>query len=171
MKISRQYNAIKDTREREGHGYTFFKSSMCLGTVRRKLDVGDYCLEGFEQIFAIERKGAVTEFVANLTQARFKKELERGAHLKHIWLLLEFNMTELIDYPKIKEVPRKLLRRIRFKGHAALMRTLELQIQYPNVHVLFVGPDKGLEVAGSIFKRMVEAYGEEVDSSEDSTDS
>jgi hypothetical protein len=54
---------------------------------------------------------------------------------------------------------------------AALMKTLELPIKYPNVQVLFTGPEKGLVVAGSIFKRMVEQYGEEVNNTEDSADS
>jgi len=172
MKTTKKYSVIRDTREKTEQGWFFYKTDKCAGMKTQKLEVGEYTLEGFEYIFTIERKGAISEFAANLAKhsTRFYKEMERGSHLKHIWLVLEFDMGKFLKYPKIPEIPRAAANMIRFKGYAALSKTLELQVKFPNVHVLFVGEDDGLSVAGSIFKRMVEQYGKVVDS-KDSTDS
>ena len=167
MKTTKRYSVVRDSREKNEQGWFFFETDFCAGMITEKLDVGDYTLKGFEDIFTIERKGSVTEFVGNLTQKRFFNELERGKDLKHLWLVLEFDMISLINYPKIPEVPRHVAKQIRFKGYAALSKTIELQVLYPNVKVLFTGPEKGINVAGSIFKRMVEQYGEVIPSYSD----
>lgn len=172
MKTTKRYSVVRDTREKSEQGWFFFESDFCAGMQTEKLDVGDYTLKGFEDIFTVERKGSVTEYASNISKEikRFKRELVRGAHLKHIWLVLEFHIDSLINYPKIPEVPRHVANQIRFKGYAALSKTLELQITYPNLHIMFVGPEKGINVAGSIFKRMVEKYSDEAKSSDDNAD-
>ena len=75
------FKIIKDTREQEG--YTFEPSSSryhkCEGMVVRKLDTGDYSLEGLEDKVCIERKASVVEFANNIGHdaVRFAKEIER----------------------------------------------------------------------------------------------
>ena len=75
------FKIIKDTREQEG--YTFEPSSSryhkCEGMVVRKLDTGDYSLEGLEDKVCIERKASVVEFANNVGHdaVRFAKEIER----------------------------------------------------------------------------------------------
>ena len=51
------FTVIKDTREQEG--YYFSKYNTCAGMVDRKLDTGDYSIEGMEHLICVERKGCV----------------------------------------------------------------------------------------------------------------
>ena len=77
------YTVIKDTREQEGHGYTFEKFNgrytSCEGMIVQKLDTGDYTLVGLEDKLCIERKGRISELAINLgkDKTRFMKEIAR----------------------------------------------------------------------------------------------
>jgi ERCC4-type nuclease len=74
MSSNRRPVVIVDTREQ--HGYTF--PSGRVTTVRRKLDAGDYSLEGREHEWAIERK-SLADFVNTVVgdRARWHRELAR----------------------------------------------------------------------------------------------
>ena len=56
------FTVIKDTREQEG--YHFSKYNKCAGMVERKLDTGDYSLEGMEHGNS-HAKGGVPIFAGN----------------------------------------------------------------------------------------------------------
>ena len=77
MAKSKPFTIIKDTREQDG--YTFESSSSryhtCNGMISRKLDTGDYSIEGLEDKLCIERKASVVEFANNVghAQVRFLK--------------------------------------------------------------------------------------------------
>jgi len=166
MKEYSKYTVIRDTREQGENGWFFDPSQRCAGTLIKKLDSGDYSLLGFESLISIERKGSVAEFCGNLTQDRFvsdydpSKELNKQSEIvrlqtiKWSFILLEFEMDDLIKYPNIMEVPPNLRRTIVFKGSAALKKILELQMKY-NTKIIFCGK-RGKDVASSIFKRVVE---------------
>ena len=57
------YKVIKDTREQDGYTFESFtgRYTSCKGMVVKKLDTGDYSLEGLEDKLCIERKGRVSE--------------------------------------------------------------------------------------------------------------
>ena len=76
------FTVIKDTREQEG--YYFGKFNTCAGMVERKLDTGDYSIEGMEDKICIERKGCV-ELAQNLGSKKttFMKEIERMESFPH----------------------------------------------------------------------------------------
>ena len=44
---------------------------------KKKLNTGDYSIEGMESIFTIERKMSVSEIANNITENRFKDVLDR----------------------------------------------------------------------------------------------
>ena len=71
------FMVIKDTREQEG--YYFSKYNTCAGMIERKLDTGDYSIEGMEEFICIERKGCVEELAVNLGQKKyaFMNEISR----------------------------------------------------------------------------------------------
>tara|TARA_A100001201_G_scaffold143348_1_gene144617 strand:+ start:1516 stop:1983 length:468 start_codon:yes stop_codon:yes gene_type:complete len=148
----KKYNVIKDTREQKG--WDFSDSASCSGTTIGKLDTGDYSLEGYEEILSIERKGSISEFARNITEKRFERELERMVEYKYRYVILEFNMRDIMDYPHGSGIPYSKRKYIKIKGPFILKRTLELGMKY-NVHILFCGA-YGKEVASSIFKRVVE---------------
>lgn len=161
-----KYTVVRDTREKEGQGWVFTPNERCAGTVIKKLGVGDYSLEGYENLFTIERKGSVAEFCANLNQDRFiadfnpnktsdkQSEFNRLQTIVYPYILLEFEVSDLLKYPDIPEIPKFLRKKIRFKGYAALKKVIELEMKY-KTRIIFCG-DKGKEVASSIFKRMIE---------------
>ena len=147
-----KYTVIKDTREQKG--WEFGSSATCSGTVSDKLDTGDYSLKGYEETLCIERKGKISEFARNVTEKRFENELSRMQDYKYRFVILEFAVKDILDFPKNSKIPYNKRKYIKVRGPFILKRLLELAITY-NVQVLFCG-EHGRDVASSIFKRVVE---------------
>lgn len=94
---------IFDTREQKNqHIINYFKKNNIEYKIQ-KLDEGDYKLEGNDTI-CIERKGNLDEIMANITQARFKRELER-AKQKGVKLIVLIENSSRIHL--IEEIPEK----------------------------------------------------------------
>lgn len=70
---------IKDSREKEGHGFHFRKSENCGGMIVEKLDYGDYSIKDYDRIVVVERKQNVVELCGNIGKYRdrFEAELQR----------------------------------------------------------------------------------------------
>ncbi len=150
------YTVIRDTREKQNHGWIWNpRKDLCTGTVMRKLDTGDYTLDGFEDVLAIERKGSVAEWAQNVTQKRFKKELQRLDKIKYPWILLEFSIDDVLRYPAGSGMPKNKMLYIRLRGPAIMRMTVEMMFQH-RARILFCG-DNGRDIASSIFKRMIES--------------
>jgi len=147
-----KYTVIKDTREQKG--WEFDGSVSCSGTVSGKLDTGDYSLKGYEDKFCIERKGKISEFARNVTEKRFENELERMQDYKYRFVILEFSVKDILEFPANSKIPYNKRKYIKVRGPFILKRLLELAMTY-NVQILFCD-DYGREVASSIFKRVVE---------------
>lgn len=113
---------IQDTRERLPFDLSFYGFEV----ERRKLDCGDYSLDGMENFISIDRKKSVSELASNLFEdyVRFKKELIRSQEISHFILLFEFPLEYLLIYPHgsgiprrkwpyLRATPRKMLERIK----------------------------------------------------------
>jgi len=148
-----KYTVIQDTREQEG--WFFTKTSACDGMVRKKLDTGDYSLKGYEEILAIERKGKISEFAKNIVENRFEKELQRLEEFEYPFILLEFDMRDVLEYPRSSKIPNSKRRLTKVTGGFILKRIIELQIKY-KTKIILCG-EEGWKVALSIFKRVVES--------------
>jgi len=149
-----KYVVIRDTREKEGHGWSWRKSKYCDGTVSRKLDTGDYTLEGMENYLTIDRKGSIAEWAKNVTEARFERELERLDAIQHPWILLEFNMNDVLNYPVGSGIPKYKWKYLKFRGPFILKKMTEMTMRHRARIVLCGG--SGKEVASNIFKRTIE---------------
>ncbi len=70
---------IKDSREKEGHGFHFRKSDNCAGMIVEKLDYGDYAIKDYDRVAVVERKQNVVELCGNIGKyrERFEAELQR----------------------------------------------------------------------------------------------
>ena len=66
-----RFTVIRDTREKEGHGWWFDENAYCIGTEKTKLDIGDYSIKDKEHILCIERKESVSELAGNCGEKRF----------------------------------------------------------------------------------------------------
>ena len=149
------YTVVRDTREKVDHGWFWEASATYSGTVVSKLDEGDYSIQGYEQLVAIERKGSVSEWATNVIQDRFERELERLRSIKYVWILLEFNIVDILNYPVGSGIPKKMWKSIRCRGPFIIKRMIEIEVEYPNISIMLCG-DQGKLVASNIFKRMIE---------------
>ena len=120
-------NIIRDTREKVGF-YNF--TSYNVNIVVRKLDTGDYSLEGYEKDFTIERKKTVAELCQNVTQKRFTNELKRLSLMKWPFIILEFTVEDVLDFPRNADLPAKIKNKIKVTGPYILRRIGEIMRDY-----------------------------------------
>ena len=89
---------VIDTREQAP--FTFAATSNWIGgTVRRKLDVGDYSVVGMEHFLRLERK-SLADLITTLMQwrKRFFKECESLAKFRHAALLIEASYEDVKSF-------------------------------------------------------------------------
>jgi len=85
---------VIDTREQ--NPWSFRKSEHIEGTVKNKLNVGDYSIQGYESKIAIERKSAVDLFgTLGKGHKRFQRELERAEGMDYFAILVENTLTQI----------------------------------------------------------------------------
>lgn len=150
------YTIIRDTREQDGHGWTFSahmpdrRPPRCDGMVVDTLKTGDYSLVGYTDILAIERKFAFSELWINYSAKKrpaFEEEMARMSKIKHAYILIESSFTpdilELSPPQFSKGVPGK-----------SLVRWLMYLSSKYNVHIIPVG-SCGRKIAQMIFEEVV----------------
>ena len=153
-----EYTVIKDTREQDG--YNFSKFALCKGMMIKKLDTGDYTIKGFEDKICVERKACVAEVAQNLGQKKyaFFNEIERMKEYDHRYIVMEFTLEELLEFPKGAHISQANKKQIRITGKYILRMLMEFQL-YDNVHVIFAGNKKNAFLfISSLFKRINEKY-------------
>ena len=158
MSEIKKYTVIKDTREQDG--YYFKDYNTCAGMVERKLDTGDYSIEGLEDKICIERKGCVEELATNLGQKKyaFLDEIERMKPFPHKFLILEFSLEELAKFPEETRIPLKNKASVKITGKYMMKCLFEFAL-YNNVQVMFCGNKyNGFLAVSSILKRVHEMY-------------
>lgn len=116
------YTVIRDTREQEGHGWTFnahvpdCRPPRCEGMIIDTLQTGDYSLVGYTDLLVIERKADFSELWGNYSSKKrpaFEAEMERMSKIKHPYIIIESLFTpdimELSPPQFVKGVPGKSL--------------------------------------------------------------
>jgi ERCC4-type nuclease len=152
------FTVIKDTREQEG--YHFSKYDKCEGMIERKLDTGDYSIEGLEEKICVERKASPEELATNLGQKKhaFMNEIERMKPFRHKFILLEFSLQDLVDFPEGSRIPESQKAKVKISGKYMLKMLMEFQIK-DNIHVVFCGNKyNAFLTLMSLFKRINEMY-------------
>ena len=153
-----KFTVIKDTREQEGYFFSAFNT--CAGMIERKLDTGDYSIEGLEDKICIERKGCVEELAVNLGQKKyaFLDEIERMKPFPHKFLILEFNVDDVAKFPEETRIPIKNKSSIKITGKYMLKCLFEFAL-YNDIQILFCGNKYNAFLAvSSILKRVHEMY-------------
>jgi len=153
-----RFHVVKDTREKDGHGWWYDENAYCSGTTKAKVEIGDYAIEGMEHLLCIERKESMAELAGNCSEKRFFKELERMGKFPHSFLMLEFNWSDIERYPEGSSVPRNKWSSIRIKGKY-VMRVLSTARLEHDVHVIACGDKKRAEEAAFyIMRKVYEKY-------------
>lgn len=152
------FKVIIDTREKIPWS---FNSAQVIDTEVRKLDTGDYTVEGLEKILCIERKRNLGEFAANMIDPRFTRELERMSEFEMKYLIIEASYQDVKTFPVGSNIPQSRWDKVRVKSFFMLKYISQVQTIY-GVHVILAGDtEMSKHVATNIMKRAVELHGED----------
>jgi ERCC4-type nuclease len=132
------FTIIIDTREQQPWMFDNYT------TANKKLDTGDYSIEGLEHLLCIERKKSVSEFANNIIESRFKDVIMRMSQLKYSFLLLEFDLKDVLIYPVGSTVPKRMWDKIKISPAFLMKNLLELQLNH-NIKVVFCGSASNAE--------------------------
>jgi ERCC4-type nuclease len=116
-----------DTREKQPWK---FHHPDVQGTEAKKLDTGDYSIEGLEDSVCIERKKSVPELATCVTSARFTRELERMSTYSYRYLIFEFSIEDVLKYPEGSTIPRARWAKLKVKGKYIMKRLGEIERKY-----------------------------------------
>jgi ERCC4-type nuclease len=153
MSNNNNFTIIVDTREQKPWEFTEYATAV------RKLDTGDYSVEGLEQILCIERKRNVSEIANNITESRFKDVLSRMSKYRFPFILLEFDLQQVLDFPVGSDIPKSVWPKIKISPKYILKCILEMSLVY-NIYVIFCGSKSNAEIyATSIMKKVYDKYG------------
>ena len=153
-----KYTVIKDTREQDG--WFFSSYDKCEGMEIGTLHTGDYTLKGYEDIVCVERKASVSEIAMNLGRKKkpFQEEIERMKDFHFSFLILEFDMNDVLKYPEGSRVPKNARSKVKVTGKYLLKCLMEFEIWY-NTKIIFCGnKQNAFLVTNSIFKRLTELF-------------
>jgi len=152
MNTEDNFTIIIDTREQHPWHFPYHAKA------NRKLDTGDYSIEGLENILCIERKNGIAEIANNITEPRFKDVIDRMKTYKHAYLLIECDYEQMMNYPVGSDVPKKAWSKIRISPAFILKFLTELSVHH-NIHVIFCSnPEWAEKTALSIMKRVHKLY-------------
>jgi len=146
------FTIIVDTREQIPWEFGFHD------TAKKKLDTGDYSIQGFEDILAIERKKSVSEIATNLSESRFKDVLQRLSKIKHPYMVFEFSLDEVYSFPVGSDIPKRMWDKLKISGNYIIKRLIEIQLEY-GIQIVFCDDASNAErFSASLMKRIYERY-------------
>lgn len=142
---------IIDSREQKNWDFSFYGLDSRVG----KLDTADYSLEGFEDVLCIERKASTSEIALNLGKKKkqFDAEIARMATYKYKFIICEFSVANLMEFPNNAGIPRGQLSKVRINP-AYMLKCLN-GYQSQGVEVIFAGSrDNAIQTALEIFEEV-----------------
>lgn len=143
-----EFTIIIDTREQQP--WTFDSYT----TAHKKLDTGDYSIQGLEHLLTIERKKSINEIANNIVESRFKDVIARMTQYKYSFLLLEFDLEDILIYPIGSNLPKRMWDKIKVTPAFIMKHILEWQLLY-NIKVVFCGSSTNAEkFAEGIIKKV-----------------
>lgn len=144
------FTIIVDTREQQPWKFKY------QATASRKLDTGDYSIEGLENILCIERKKSVSEIANNITEKRFKDVLNRMKEYKYPFMLFEFDLEDIYNFPVGSNVPRHVWEKLKISPAFIIKNINEFQI-YFGIRILFCGSASNAEkIAEALMRKIYE---------------
>ena len=147
-----EFNIIVDTREQNAWEFGNHTTS------RVKLDTGDYSIEGLEHLLTIERKQSVSEIANNITEKRFAPFLERMSLIPHKFMLFEFDLEDVYQFPVGSDIPKRMWDKLRISSSYILKQISLFHIKY-GIHTVFCGDsDNAEKMAVRIMRTVYDKY-------------
>lgn len=138
---------VVDTREQ--NPLVFRPAGIVEGTVTKKLNAGDYSVEGMEHCIGIERKSPMDLFgTLGRGNKRFQAELKRALRLQYFTIVVEAGFTAIRD--KAFEGSH----RTKMRPDVALKILFTLQHKY-GVHIHFCN---GRAEASSLVRKLLVSF-------------
>jgi|TARA_R100001163_G_scaffold35336_1_gene27193 hypothetical protein len=134
--MTNKYVILKDTREKNGWDFNAFDK--CMAVVDWGLKTGDYVARGLEKHLVIERKASTGEIATNLGKKRkaFDAEIERMSQFRWKYIICEFSIDDLMNFPENSGIPEKQLQYVRMNGKFMWRKLCEYQENF-GVQVVF----------------------------------
>ena len=131
-----KYIVLRDTREKTG--WDFKTHDKCRAVVDWGLKTGDYTVRGLEKHLVVERKASTGELAMNLGKKRsaFEAEIKRMDNFRCKYILCEFSIDDLMNFPENSGIPKKQLQYVRMNGKFMWKKLCEYQEQH-GVQVVF----------------------------------
>lgn len=128
---------IVDTRETKPWTFEGYQD---VQVISKKLDAGDYSLLGRENEIRIERKASTGELAGNFYQKykQFKNELLLLEQVTHRYLVCEFPIHFVFDFPHNSGIPKRIWPKLRATGQQ-LMHRIELFEERHGLKTIFCG--------------------------------
>lgn len=151
------FKIIQDTREQIPLDFSFFEE--CEGVEKRKVDTGDYSMVGYEDKVFIERKRNSGELSINLgvDKDRFYRELDRTQDIPFKYIVCEFSVNDLLEFPKNSGIPKDKWSKLRFNGKALYGLCKKIEEQYGIRFVFCDNRHDAAEQIIMIFKQVYES--------------
>lgn len=147
-----EFSIIVDTREQIPWEFGFHTTS------RRKLDTGDYAIEGMEDLLCIERKQSVSEIANNITEKRFPAFLERMGAFHHKFILCEFSLDDVYNFPRGSDIPERLWPKLKITNNYILRCLIEMALNH-DIHICYCGDSEAAErLCVQIMRRIYRKY-------------
>ncbi len=159
-------NIIQDTREQNGWNFEIYEE--CTGIIRQGLTVGDYTTEEIldlenrtdNKILRIERKGSTGELAGNVGKyyKRFERELVKLSEYEHAYIICEFPLDYIFDFPEHSKIPKKIWKYLKMDGRAIYSLFKKLEEKYEITVLYAKSKDDAEAQAIQIFKEVHDAY-------------
>jgi len=144
-----EFVVVCDTREQLPYEF-----SDDVEVVHEKLDTGDYTVQGFEKVFAVERK-SLPDLLKSITweRERFKREIIRSEELLGFAVVVESSLQDVLNWNYHREVHPN-----------AVMGTVRNWKKYHCVDFVWAGDRESAELETlSILRRWWESYNSLID--------
>lgn len=88
-----EFTIVRDSREKKPYSFDGYD------VVTKKLDTGDYTIEGYEDVFAVERK-SLPDLLKSITwdRDRFKNEIVRADELLGFVVVIEADVQTVLNW-------------------------------------------------------------------------
>ena len=153
------FTIIQDTREQIPLNFSFYPE--CDNVIKKAIKTGDYSILGYEDIVFIERKRSSAELANNFgfDSKRFYSELDRTKDLKWKFIVCEFSINTLLEFPKYSGIPREKWSNLKFNGNALYTLVKNVEKKY-NINFIFCdnSPEVAAQEVINICKKVVEYY-------------
>jgi DNA excision repair protein ERCC-4 len=147
---------IQDTREQNPFSFAFYECETTVATLK----TGDYTLQGYEEIVAIERKKSTSELATNLGKYRdrFEREMERLSEFEHKYIVCEFTESDLLQFPLNSSIPKRIIKYIRMNGKFMRKQLHKYEEEYGVAIIFCDGKEEAESKVVDIFKEITRQY-------------